>query len=174
MAEFAGDQCPARGVNLTHTFDKDNGKCRHCGQSLTFEKSYADQTHRDHEWREAGLPALPVSDHLYVHTITGQCARSGCARPSDAHPTVLAAPDPMTECDIDHASLTPKLLIGDGGWQWSQCPRCNVQVEPKLPPDAVSHYGRRRQGIGTGDLSLRQRLRLQAWVGWLAFNGGDA
>ncbi len=45
VAEFVGDQCPARGPALTHTAKKKRGStdeyCRHCKMAVTRIKDYA-------------------------------------------------------------------------------------------------------------------------------------
>lgn len=111
----------------------------------------------------------PPADHIYVFTIAGRCAR--CQRTSFEHPSFLKEPDPMTECQVDHYSLSTKLNVVDGGEQWSRCPQCNVQVEPK----SLSGMGATGPswGPGRGSLAPRTEEWLRGWAGWVAFNGGD-
>lgn len=84
---------------------------------------------------------------------------------------MLAAPDPMTECTVDHRSINTALLIGDGGWEWRRCPYCHVQVEGALRTGEVVGPA---YGPGRGDMTHRLKARLTAWFGWVQFNGGDA
>lgn len=109
-----------------------------------------------------------MEGHLYVYTIVGRCLR--CQRTPQEHVMMLEQPDPMTGCPADHNSVDTKRLIGDAGWSWSRCPFCNVMVEPKLPGAVTGPT----YGPGRGDLTERLKTRLNGWLGWWKFNGGDA
>jgi hypothetical protein len=82
---------------------------------------------------------------------------------------MLAEPDPLTECTVDHKSINATLLIGSG-LEWKRCPFCHVMVEGALRTGEVNGptYGK-----GRGDLSPRQKSDLLAWAGWVNYNGGD-
>lgn len=110
-----------------------------------------------------------VADHVYVFSITGQCVR--CGKMKEAHPQFRPdGPDPMTECPIDHNSIQPARLIGDGGWEWRRCPFCHHQVEPKAATGVVTGY---KYGPGRNDLTASMKKHLVGWLGWWKFNGGD-
>lgn len=110
-------------------------------------------------------------DHLYQFTLTGRCGRDGCGKVERDHPAKLkGGPDPLTECDIDHGTISPKLLMGDDGLQWSRCLRCNVQLEPKFAWGVVTG---KPDALGRGQLTFTLKKKLTALRGWFDFNGGD-
>lgn len=125
-----------------------------------------------------------AATHLYIPTIVGMCAR--CSLPGSIHPKVLQRPErPVAEeattmvhpdePDPDECSLRTngthdgKLQAArgnDGGW--SLCPMCGLPYEPKL----ITGNGPqgRPDERGRGDLSYRQKVWLEGWFGWVAFN----
>lgn len=168
------DDCPSRGPALSHAHWRDclpeethpgtnrshpYTVCCHCEQVIGTAEQVSNLTATEHP--DAG----PQADHLYVPTLVGMCLR--CHLPPTRHPTVLKAADEREEqadlaglpitCDIDHRSITRRLLIGDAGYEWTRCPRCNVQLEGS-PPEDTSPTGRyRRRQYGPGRLPFTQR-----------------
>jgi hypothetical protein len=106
--------------------------------------------------------------HNFVFTMAGRCAI--CQRLEAEHLVLMDQPDPMTGCPADHKSISAALLIGERGLEWRRCPYCSVMVEGALRTGEVTGVP---YGPGRGSLTERLRKRLQAWAGWVQFNGGD-
>lgn len=169
---FWQQDCHQRGAALTHAHWNE---CRgaHPG---TGEKHLIDQCchcgERALSWqpRESLSPPVPTvrpapasRDHAYLFTIAGRCGQ--CQGFEDDHP-IVGLPDPMTGCDVDHNSIRTALLIGDGGQEWTRCPRCAAHIEPRL---ATGQYGGRNEGRGRGYMTERHRDELARLVpAWLA------
>jgi hypothetical protein len=83
--------------------------------------------------------------------------------------TMLAEPDPLTECTVDHKSLNASLLIGDT-LEWKRCPFCQVMVEGAMRTGELTGP---TYGSGRGDLTPRQKKDLIGWRGWVEYNGGS-
>ncbi len=126
---FWQEHCDARPEDLKHRHAQDCAdghlydQCCECGLQARDWVQSVDLT-----------PPVPVvrpvtKGHPYQFTIAGFCG--GCGGVQDDHP-LIGVPDPMTGCDVDHKSLKPAHLLGDGGWVWSSCPRCGIMVEPNL------------------------------------------
>jgi hypothetical protein len=95
-------------------------------------------------------------DHEFVFTITGRCARAGCAQFEDAHPKFVHG-RPTDRCNVDHDAMRKRRLIGDEGDEWERCPVCLVMLEPaaaKGSPDGDA------TGRGRGTITNRLRARL--------------
>lgn len=162
-------ECPERGGGLTHAHwskcdpsgvhpQDDTGNegnqhpaamCCHCQMT---EQSEREMREADIAMREAGVPRSELADHEYVFTIVGRCGR--CQRTPDIHPKYRRG-EAAEEggCVVDHSSITTKLLIGDGGLQWSQCPQCQMYLEPK----AITGNGPQGRPTDRGRGTLTER-----------------
>lgn len=105
---------------------------------------------------------MPVTkDHPYRFTMGGRCSQ--CQGLFDEHPLMLPQPE-KDGCPVDHTSITTKRVaiieatdLGD--IEWSRCPTCSDQVEPKLAEGAM---GGRRYGPGRLPWTQRQWDRIVA------------
>lgn len=110
-----------------------------------------------------------MQDHAYVFSIAGRCQR--CQNPKEAHPD-FGPRDPVTQCAVDHRSITVRRLIGDGGEEWTRCPSCGTQVEPKIEAGDTVTDTRRRSRVGRGLLPFTQRHMDELAKIKRAFEGG--
>jgi hypothetical protein len=104
--------------------------------------------------------------HVFQRTLFGTCGT--CGGREEQHPVLLDAPDPLTECVVNHNALVSKQVLGDEGLRWYRCPQCNIQVEAKMadgidaPTGAVGPYW----GPGRGSMTERLKDSLRGWAGW--------
>jgi hypothetical protein len=186
------EQCPARGAGLTHAHWRE---CRpeHGGHPSTDPTTeYAGRHHaydqcchcEERIERAATVQEQPVQairDHAYLPTMSGWCAK--CRQPQKDHEAQVHLPTRDAiheqaeefalpkECTVDHNSISRKQLIGDGGWVWSSCPSCGVQLEGKF---YTGNYSPRQSGHGRGEATPRFLKRVEAYVGWFAHLFGNA
>jgi hypothetical protein len=111
---FWREDCPARGVALTHVHENecDDHPQSTCCFCLTDQGSWKPPK-ADRE----------VPDHEYVFTIVGRCGRDKCGRLAEEHLSYRKKKDGTIRCVVEHESIkTP----------WTKCPMCGVTVEPKM------------------------------------------
>lgn len=184
------DDCPDRGPGLSHAH-WNQCKPEKGGHSPTDPTTlYAGRVHQwtqcchcEQHIGEARNPAFAPEgslDHPFLTDAHGRC-RAGCGNPQSSHPKQHSreAGEQQAEefgvkvCPVNHASINPKHLIGDGGLIWTACPNCGTVLEPKL---ATGKLDGRRWGKGRGDFNpFRDGDRLLGIVGWrewLSRHGG--
>lgn len=93
--------------------------------------------------------------HGYEFTMAGKCGV--CGQVIEQHPVMLSEPDPMTDCIVDHRSISTAFRIGEYGGEWKRCPSCNRMIEGAMAAGfAVGPV----YGPGRGIITERMKSRL--------------
>lgn len=167
-------------------------QCCHCETVIDpagdAQRALEAQELRDQSLLDGADEALAkAGTHLYQPTMVGLCLR--CHLPASIHPQVVTYQRPVAEEHVPEATTMAhpdepdpnecslrtdgthdgKLTAARGNeGGWSLCPMCGLPYEPKM----VSGNGPqgRTDERGRGDLSFRQKMWLEGWFGWVAFN----
>ena len=150
------EDCPGRAAGLYHAHWSDCNpnethpgtdrshawtQCCHCEAYIVGSPRQEATEAEEFTMREAGVvPQPPIQHHDYVPTMVGLCLR--CRTPLSSHPVAPVKVAPVPE-EV-HAPVEGHYpSIGAQGPLW---------------------------GLGRGELTSRQKVRLIAWMGWSKWN----
>jgi len=161
-------QCPERGPTLTHTHSRNckdghsPSQCCDCGLTAVEWHNLMDRLEREEKARPRQANVDAGACLAFAFTLSGRC--SNCGQVEDDHPLLLAKAG--RGCGVDHGSIFPKRLIGDGGEEMSRCPSCNVQVEGRAvtgdgPQGSPDEKGRGHIGFRLGNRLKAIRFRVE-------------